>query len=209
VANKPPQPSRHRFLYDTGGGPRRLFQEADQSHPKRQGKITPKAEDIPPRYRYLLDWYNSEYAGSRQDSWLSGIYEMIGAGKEIFAGADPMNMFENCGRVGLSRIFWDTNIFIYLLEGAGEPSQLARGLLDRMVERRDELLTSTLTPGEVLVRPIEARQPDTANKMGISSPQRAFNWFRSTGTLPGFMLASARIVRFARRMQSSYPAQPR
>jgi len=89
VANKPPQPSRHRFLYDTGGGPRRLFQEADQSHPKRQGKITPKAEDIPPRYRYLLDWYNSEYAGSRQDSWLSGIYEMIGAGKEIFAGADP------------------------------------------------------------------------------------------------------------------------
>jgi len=66
----------------------------------------------------------------------------------------------------LSRIFWDTNIFIYLLEGAGEPFQLARGLLDRMVERRDELRTSTLTLGEVLVRPIEARQPDTANKYG-------------------------------------------
>ena len=58
----------------------------------------------------------------------------------------------------MSRIFWDTNLFIYLLEGTGEPSRLVRRLLHRMVERRDELLTSMLTLGEVLEKPLESGQ---------------------------------------------------
>ena len=37
----------------------------------------------------------------------------------------------------MSRIFWDTHLFIYLLEGDGESVQLARNLLQRMAERRE------------------------------------------------------------------------
>ena len=64
----------------------------------------------------------------------------------------------------MSRIFWDTNLFIYLLEGTGESFQLTRNLLQRMAERRDELLTSTLTLGEVLVKPLEAGRADIADR---------------------------------------------
>ena len=63
----------------------------------------------------------------------------------------------------MSRIFWDTNLFIYLIEGREELHDLVRGLLERMRERRDELLTSTLTLGEVLVKPLE-QGPETARR---------------------------------------------
>lgn len=57
----------------------------------------------------------------------------------------------------MSRIFWDTNIFIYLFEDYGEFSKAAVSLRTRMLARGDQLLTSTLTLGEVLVKPTEAR----------------------------------------------------
>ena len=56
----------------------------------------------------------------------------------------------------MSRIFWDTNLFIYLLEDKGELTERVVSLRERMAERSDELLTSTLTVGEILVRPFEA-----------------------------------------------------
>ena len=55
----------------------------------------------------------------------------------------------------MSRIFWDTNLFVYLLEDKGELTEQVVALRERMVERSDELLTSTLTLGEILVRPLE------------------------------------------------------
>jgi predicted nucleic acid-binding protein len=55
----------------------------------------------------------------------------------------------------MSRIFWDTNLFIYLFEGYGELSERTQKLRKRMVERGDQLLTSTLTLGELLVKPME------------------------------------------------------
>ena len=55
----------------------------------------------------------------------------------------------------MSRVFWDTNLFVYLVEGHGRMEQVA-ALRQRMVEREDELLTSALTLGEVLVKPMEA-----------------------------------------------------
>jgi uncharacterized protein len=55
----------------------------------------------------------------------------------------------------VSRIFWDTNLFIYLFEGHGEAAARVRRLRERMLERHDELCTSTLTLGEVLVKPAE------------------------------------------------------
>ena len=53
----------------------------------------------------------------------------------------------------MSRIFWDTNLFIYLLEDSGALSKRVTELRERMVSRRDQLYTSTLTLGEILVKP--------------------------------------------------------
>jgi len=88
VANLDPNSAQYRMLYATGKSTRRLYREGDETHPKRKGKITPVAEDIPVQYRYLLDWYRNEFATPIQDNWLRGIFEMIGAGKEDFAGVD-------------------------------------------------------------------------------------------------------------------------
>jgi predicted nucleic acid-binding protein len=53
----------------------------------------------------------------------------------------------------MSRIFWDSNLFIYLLEDHPEFSQAVADLRQKMLERGDQLLTSALTLGEVLVKP--------------------------------------------------------
>jgi predicted nucleic acid-binding protein len=55
----------------------------------------------------------------------------------------------------MSRIFWDTNLFIYLFEGRGEEARRVAMLRERMRERGDHLFTSTLTLGELLVKPME------------------------------------------------------
>lgn len=55
----------------------------------------------------------------------------------------------------MSRIFWDSNLFIYLFEDYGSLSERVADLRQRMLDRGDELLTSTLTLGEVLVKPSE------------------------------------------------------
>jgi predicted nucleic acid-binding protein len=57
--------------------------------------------------------------------------------------------------MGMSRIFWDTNLFIYLLEGEEPHHGQAVGLRKAMLARGDQLVTSTLTLGEVLVKPAE------------------------------------------------------
>ena len=56
----------------------------------------------------------------------------------------------------MSRIFWDTNLFIYLIKDVGDLSERVVRLRRRMLRRGDQLLTSTLTLGEVLVKPREA-----------------------------------------------------
>ena len=55
----------------------------------------------------------------------------------------------------MSRVFWDTNLFIYLIEDFGELSERVIGLRKRMLERNDALYTSAMTLGEVLVKPME------------------------------------------------------
>jgi uncharacterized protein len=55
----------------------------------------------------------------------------------------------------MSRVFWDTNLFIYLFENYGPFSQTTTALRARMLARADQLLTSTLTLGEILVKPTE------------------------------------------------------
>lgn len=55
----------------------------------------------------------------------------------------------------MSRIFWDTNLFIYLFEDYGQFSAQTITLRGKMIARGDQLLTSTLTLGEILVKPLE------------------------------------------------------
>jgi len=64
----------------------------------------------------------------------------------------------------MSRIFWDTNVFIYLFEDYGSLSGRARELRQAMLERGDQLVTSTLTLGEVLVKPLERADDELARK---------------------------------------------
>jgi predicted nucleic acid-binding protein len=64
----------------------------------------------------------------------------------------------------MSRIFWDSNLFIYLFEDYGEFSERVLALRHAMLERKDQLLTSTLTLAEILVKPIERGEVETARK---------------------------------------------
>ena len=54
----------------------------------------------------------------------------------------------------MTRVFWDTNLFVYLLEG-GTFAARVKELRSRMLERGDQLVTSALTLGELLVKPYE------------------------------------------------------
>jgi predicted nucleic acid-binding protein len=62
----------------------------------------------------------------------------------------------------VSRIFWDTNLFVYLIEDFSELSDRVVRLWERMLARGDVLLTSTLTLGELLVKPREAGAAEIA-----------------------------------------------
>jgi predicted nucleic acid-binding protein len=55
----------------------------------------------------------------------------------------------------MSRIFWDTNLFIYLFEEYAELSERVKKLRRAMLQRGDQLLTSAFTLGELLVKPTE------------------------------------------------------
>jgi uncharacterized protein len=50
----------------------------------------------------------------------------------------------------LSRIFWDTMLFVYLLEGHPQFAPRVRHILERSYERGDVLVTSCLAVGEVM-----------------------------------------------------------
>jgi predicted nucleic acid-binding protein len=66
--------------------------------------------------------------------------------------------------MGMSRVFWDTNLFIYLFESYGSLSQRVVDVRRAMLERGDQLLTSTLTLGEILVKPLERQENELAQK---------------------------------------------
>lgn len=66
--------------------------------------------------------------------------------------------------MGVSRVFWDTNLFIYLFEDRGERADRVAALRSRMLERGDALLTSALSIGEILVKPTRAGRTDLARQ---------------------------------------------
>ncbi len=74
----------------------------------------------------------------------------------------------------MARIFWDTNLFIYLFERNAEWSPRVVEFRQRMRQRRDELLTSCLTVGEVLTKPRE---------LGNATLEKAYLNFFSGGAV--------------------------
>jgi len=53
----------------------------------------------------------------------------------------------------LSRIYWDTMVFAYLLEGNADFGPQARTAYEAMMSRGDTICTSVFTVGELLVLP--------------------------------------------------------
>jgi uncharacterized protein len=64
----------------------------------------------------------------------------------------------------MSRIFWDTNLFIYLLEENEKFSTPTKELRAKMLRRGDQLLTSAITLGEILVKPRQAGDMERCRK---------------------------------------------
>jgi len=64
----------------------------------------------------------------------------------------------------MSRVFWDTNLFIYLFENYGSRGQRVKELRRAMLDRGDQLITSAFTLGEVLAKPVEAGDDELIEK---------------------------------------------
>ena len=58
----------------------------------------------------------------------------------------------------MSKIFFDTNVFVYLFEDYEPFSSIVDAIWRKMVLRRDQLVTSAMTLGELLVKPTKLGQ---------------------------------------------------
>jgi predicted nucleic acid-binding protein len=72
----------------------------------------------------------------------------------------------------MSRIFWDTMLFVYWLEDRPAYAPRVNDILSRMRERNDEWCTSSLAVGEVLV--------GFCKQQGEEAVQRVQEFFHST-----------------------------
>jgi hypothetical protein len=87
VANRPASPNRRRVLFETSEGRRRLFLEGDPYHPEREGsKTIPVADDLPPRYRGLLTWFEG-WSEDRVQKAIKNdpLLSLRGSGRHIWA----------------------------------------------------------------------------------------------------------------------------
>jgi predicted nucleic acid-binding protein len=62
----------------------------------------------------------------------------------------------------MSRIYWDSMLFIYLLEGNPAFTQRVQQLLERAYKRNDSLFTSYLALGEVMAGAEKSPHPQKA-----------------------------------------------
>lgn len=63
----------------------------------------------------------------------------------------------------MSRIYWDTMLFVYWLEDHPEYARRIKELRGSMERRRDVLCTSALALGELLVKPNKLKKTDLAS----------------------------------------------
>jgi uncharacterized protein len=94
----------------------------------------------------------------------------------------------------MSRVFWDTNLFIYLFEDYGMLSKSVARLRSKMLDRGDQLLTSTLTLGEILVKPFERNDSELSEKY-----EHAIS---SAATLIAFDVKAAKVYAALRAQRS-------
>ena len=94
----------------------------------------------------------------------------------------------------MSRVFWDSNLYIYLFEDYGEFSRKVQRLRTSMLARGDQLLTSCLTLGEILVKPMEAGQFEIC--------ARYENALAATSSLIPFDVKAAKLYASLRRDRS-------
>jgi predicted nucleic acid-binding protein len=100
----------------------------------------------------------------------------------------------------MSRIFWDTNLFVYLFEDYKDLSKKAIALRRRMIARGDQLLTSTMTVGEILVKPFQQGDRATARFYEESIARGA--------VIVTFDLKAARIYAGLRAMRTKKEVSP-
>lgn len=58
----------------------------------------------------------------------------------------------------MSKIFFDTNLFIYMFEGLEPFHSQVLAIRKRMIDRGDQIVTSAMTLGEILVKPTKLGQ---------------------------------------------------
>lgn len=102
VANKAPNPSKHKMLFATGKHTRRLLLRGDAVDAGRTGKMFP--DEVPEQYRQVVEWAKARYesggtsapggneggrAGQQARRGLESLLELCGLGKEYLDGVDP------------------------------------------------------------------------------------------------------------------------
>jgi len=65
----------------------------------------------------------------------------------------------------MSRIYWDTMLFVYWLEDHPQQAPQVKRIFEKMEERGDVLCTSTFTMAELLVGPKKQHAPDVAQRI--------------------------------------------
>src|SRR5262249_19713299 len=65
----------------------------------------------------------------------------------------------------MSRIYWDTMLFVYWLENHPTYAKRVQHILTKMEERQDRLCTSSFTAAELLVGPYKSNAPALAKQI--------------------------------------------
>jgi predicted nucleic acid-binding protein len=73
----------------------------------------------------------------------------------------------------VSKIFFDTNVFIYLFEDYEPFSSMVDAVWRRMIQRGDKLVTSAMTLGELLVEPSRLGQASLVEQYNRTIRTRA------------------------------------
>jgi predicted nucleic acid-binding protein len=81
----------------------------------------------------------------------------------------------------MSRIYWDTMLFIYLLEDHPAFLQRTRGLLERAYKRGDSLYTSYLALGELMAGAEKLQHPKTASVVVETIREMGFSFLPFDG----------------------------
>ena len=103
----------------------------------------------------------------------------------------------------MARVFWDTSLFVYLFEKNAEWSPRVIDFRRRMVARRDELLTSYLTVGEVITKPRQLGNITLEKSYVKFFPASRYNWCPLVWMLPSDMETSAAANEFDRQTPSN------